>query len=69
MTPELKNAVNNITDVFTGADGGGNFVDFYHSFLPEFERRALNGDKASEEIIRVVTRFSKLLEVCRSTRN
>jgi hypothetical protein len=52
----------NILDTFTGADGGVRFTKFFTGYN-EFKRRAENGDKDAQEIILLVQRFSKLIDV------
>jgi hypothetical protein len=62
MTKTLKKELDNIMDVFTGADGGVDFCKLRFA-LEEFEATALKGNAASLEIIGVVMKFSKLLDI------
>jgi hypothetical protein len=64
MRPETKASRDNIMDVFAGADGGVDFINF-NCFLEEFDKRAANGDKDAEEILQVVHRFNRLLNVAK----
>jgi hypothetical protein len=54
----LKEQIDNITDTFTGADGGLKFVMFLKN-MREIETR---DDPASKEILELVRKFSKLLD-------
>ena len=51
-----------ITDVFTGADGGVAFVKFC-SFMQNMEQQAVEGNAAAKDILQIVKRFARLLEV------
>lgn len=61
MRPETEACIHRILDVFTGADGGGSFMDF-RTFVETMDQRASEGDKAAEELISIVRRFSRLLD-------
>lgn len=65
---DVKLAMDNILDTFTGADGGIKFVKL-RSALDAFEIKAGTGDKASEKILEVVTNFSRLIDVIARTGN
>lgn len=58
MSPEMRN----ILDTFTGADGGVRFVKL-KCFVEALEQQASNGDAASKELLQIVNRFSKLIDV------
>jgi len=58
----MKTSLQKITDVFSGADGGDCFVQL-RAFLEQVEKQAKNGDESAKEILDVVYRFSRLLDV------
>ena len=60
MRNKTQQSFNNILDTFGGTDGGGSFV-LTKSFIEDFDKRAENGDKDAEEIIKIVHRFSNLI--------
>jgi len=60
--PKLDEAFNEITDCFTGADGGGEFVRL-QCFLEEFEKRAAAGDEAADKVLGAVYQFARLIRV------
>ena len=60
--PILDKAFNAITDCFTGADGGGEFIRL-QVLIEEFDRRAVNGDEAADKILCVVYQFARLIKV------
>lgn len=51
-----------VLDTFTGADGGVSFVKLA-GLVNEMRRRAESGDQAASEVIEVVKRFARLIEV------
>lgn len=51
-----------ITDVFTGADGGVDFVKL-RCALEDLEVRADCGDAAAREVIQIAVRFRRLIDV------
>lgn len=60
-TPELKKHVDNILDVFGGADGGMAF----HAFaLVAEEMGTRTGDEGAAKVVRIITDFSNLLTAC-----
>jgi len=59
---DLTTAVEQITDVFTGADGGGSFVTFC-ALLRELDQRALAGDAAAKQMTDIVRQFSRLTKL------
>ena len=64
--PKIKEIVQDILDVFTGADGGADYIHFI-SFMEDMCNRYLdNDDKAAGEILNVVVRFHCLLKVAKS---
>jgi len=62
MTPALKEVLDNIMDVFTGADGGADYCKVRWA-LEKFEQGALDGSKSSMDILDIVIKFSKLLTI------
>jgi len=60
--PEVEAAFNNILETFGGADGGGRFTRLMW-FLVDLDVQASNGDKDAEEILKVVIRMSKLIDI------
>ena len=61
MRVEKKEALDNILDCLTGADGGVSFVKV-KTALEETDKRASDGDKAAEEVMMVMVRFSRLIK-------
>lgn len=64
MRQDLKDAIQNILDTFSGADGGASFM-FFRWLMEEMDRQAAEGDKEAELIVLHVKRFSKLIDVAR----
>ena len=62
MRTETKKAFDNILDTMTGMDGGVSFVKF-KCLVEQMDDMANNGNKPAEEIILLVKRFSKLIDV------
>ena len=60
--PALNNAFEEITDCFTGTDGGIGFVKLQR-LIEDMNRQADTGDKAAEQIINFVHQFSRLIKV------
>jgi len=58
----LKKDLDNIVDVFTAVDGGVSFAKVKFG-LEDIELQAIVGDEASEEIMIIVAKFSKLLNI------
>lgn len=57
-----KHAIDNILDCMSGSDGGLKFFRFMLA-IRQLDESAKNGDMASEEIINIVTRFSRLIDI------
>ena len=60
-TESTTQAVRTLLDTFSGADGGASFVDFC-STVRQIDKQAIDGDKASEEImyaLRIVARLCR----------
>lgn len=64
MKSETKLATQNVLDTFTGADGGAGFVSFRH-LIEDMETKAGNGDQSATEVIKILLRFSKLLDTAK----
>jgi hypothetical protein len=62
MRPETQKEIENILDCMSGADGGVKFALFLGA-LREMDDRAKNGDLQAHEIIKILFRFSKLIDV------
>jgi len=64
LRPETEKEIRNIMDTFSGADGGGNFLCF-RLLVEEIDKQASNGDKKSMDILDVITRFSRLIDIAK----
>lgn len=63
INQELDAAFQNILDCFTGADGGGSFMDF-KIMIEDLERQAIEErDVAAAEIIQSLYRFNRLINI------
>jgi hypothetical protein len=62
MRVTTQAAFQNILDCFSGADGGVKFA-ILNAHIKQIDKQALNGDKSSEELILIMSRFSKLIDV------
>ena len=62
MRTETKEAFDNILNTMTCADGGVAFVKF-RSFIEDFDNRASKGDDGAEQLITLMRRFSKMIDV------
>jgi hypothetical protein len=58
MYTDTTEAAKKILDVFGGADGGIEFANFYHGFLPRIQ----GGSATEEQLRKVVLNFANLLE-------
>lgn len=61
MTEKTKKALDNILDCFGGADGGASFVRLKW-FLEDLDERQ-ETDPVAEQILEVMFRFSRLIDV------
>jgi hypothetical protein len=52
--------LNDITDIFTGADGGVGYA-LSREKLIAIEKQANSGDKSAIELINIVNRFTRLM--------
>jgi hypothetical protein len=59
---EVGVAFDNILDTFSGTDGGVRFARLM-GFLVDLDVQASNGDKSAEEILKVVIRMSRLIDI------
>jgi hypothetical protein len=62
MRKNTEDSVTKILDVFTGADGGANFMAF-RNLVEKMDARAARGDKDAQQVILRVTEFARLLDV------
>lgn len=64
MRDETGAAFMNILNTFSGEDGGVGFVAF-RKLLQDMDAKAKAGDKAAQEIVLLVTRMSKLIDIAK----
>jgi hypothetical protein len=57
-----KNCLDNITDTFTGADGGISFIKL-KSLVEAMDQKAETGDIAAEQLIGILIKFNNLIKV------
>jgi hypothetical protein len=62
MRPATAHAIRVALDTFTGADGGVGFVKF-RTLIEGMDAKAADGDAAAIELVAIVTRFARLIEV------
>lgn len=62
MRDATKAALDNVLDMATGADGGVGYMRL-RSLLDEMDGRAEKGDAAAAEIVAMLTRFSRLIDL------
>ena len=62
MREDTNKAFLNILDCMTGADGALRFVRL-KGFLENLDRMALEGDMSAQEIILIVLRFSRIIDI------
>jgi len=60
MRTPTKDALDNIVDCFSCANGGIHFLSVIQ-LIEEFDQRAEDGDKAAEQIIDVIYQFNRLI--------
>jgi uncharacterized protein with NAD-binding domain and iron-sulfur cluster len=58
----LEKSLLNMVDLFTGADGGVDFINF-RTFLESMEKGASNGDNAAEQLMLLFYRFEKMIDI------
>ena len=61
-TKEVEDAFNNVLDTFAAADGGKRFV-YTKILLAEMDRKAEKGDFHAEQILNVLLKFSRLIDI------
>jgi hypothetical protein len=62
LRTETKTALRNILDTMTGTDGGSRFMKL-RWFLEAMDKKATNGDPSAEEVISVMKRFSRMIDI------
>ena len=62
MRGTIKANLDNITDCFTGADGGVRFA-LLLGLVRELDAQASAGDAAAQKVLDVLTQFSRLSDV------
>lgn len=66
MKPATQAYLQNVLDMATGADGGADYWSL-RLLLDQLDIQADQGDKAAVELIQVVARFSRLIDVARTS--
>jgi len=61
---QLESAFNNIIDTFSGGDNTA-FVNFLF-LLRQLDTQAKDGDKAAQELINQVIRFSRFIDIAQN---
>jgi hypothetical protein len=62
MKQEYQDALDNILDTFTGADGGAKFL-YVKILITNMSIKVANGDKAAKEVLDVLINFSRLIDI------
>ena len=62
LRPTTKEALDNMMDTFTGADGCVKFV-LMRNTLIALDKQACDGDVESQTLIDIFTQFSRLIDV------
>ena len=62
MREDTDKAFHNIIDTFTGTDGGVRFC-FFKIFIESLDKQAEKGDDASQQLVTMMLRFSKLIDI------
>lgn len=62
MREKVQAAFDNILDTMGGADGGMKFMKLMMA-IRQLDEQAEKGDKAAEQVIRVIIQFSKLIDI------
>jgi hypothetical protein len=63
--PSLNMQLNNIMNCFSGDDGGVSFIRL-RSLIETMHARAVTGDDAAKQLIDVVSKMSRLIDVANS---
>jgi hypothetical protein len=64
MRKDTASAFGNILQAFSGEDGGAGFIAIQH-LVQVMDRQASEGDIAAEEIVTLVKRMSRLIDVAK----
>lgn len=67
VRPELTAALERILDVFSGADGGGDYIIFMR-FCRALDERVATGDESARVVLNIVLEFEALLRLSRVRR-
>lgn len=59
---DVQAAMDNVLDTFSGGDGGVRYVVFCQ-YVQQLDSQAESGDDAAKEILKVITRFSRLVDL------
>lgn len=62
MRALTQQSFNNILDTMTGADGAVRFIRF-KVLIEDLDDKAKEGDEAAEQLIVLMKRFSKLIDI------
>ena len=68
MRKKTEKQFHYILDCFSGADGGASFIAL-QILVQEMDKRAAKGDQAAEEIIALIRKFAKLIELSEKIQN
>jgi len=60
VDPEIKDAMQNILNTFSGYDGGASFVQLCRC-VTELDNKAKNGDQSSKTILQIIIRFNNII--------
>lgn len=58
----IREELQNILDCMTGVDGGVSFIELRVA-LDRYEEEAADGNEASAEVLNMVRRFSKMIDI------
>ena len=62
MRALTQQAFSNILDTMTGTDGAIRFIRF-KVLIEDLDKKSLEGDEAAEQLIVLMKRFSKLIDI------
>ena len=57
-----QKAFDNVLDTMTGMDGGAKFL-YFKMLVEDMAQQADNGDLPAKEVMKVITAFSKLIDI------
>jgi hypothetical protein len=63
MRPKTKHELDTILDCMAGADGGVAFVRLREA-IERWDQEAVDGNPASAEVIAIMSRFARLIDIC-----